>query len=63
MSDQGSRLQGHGVRTFGRPLPSFALGSSEGTAGTDLCKGLTFSDAFVDAWAGRSCSQIWGLPA
>ena len=58
MSDQGSRLQGHGVRTFGRPLPSFALGSSEGTPGTALGKGLTLSDAFANAWAERSCSQM-----
>jgi len=26
--------------------------------GTTLCKGLTFSDASVNAWAERSCSQI-----
>jgi hypothetical protein len=45
VSDQDSRLQGHRVRTYGRPQPSFALGSSEGTPGTDLCKGLIFSDA------------------
>src|ERR1035437_5112102 len=41
------------VRTSGRPQPSFALGSSEGTAGTDLGRWLTSSDAFVDAWAER----------
>ena len=53
-----SGLQGHGVRTSGRPLPSFALGSSEGTPGTDPGKGLTSSDASVNAWAERSCSQM-----
>jgi len=46
------------ARTSGRPQPSFALGSSEGTPGTDLCKGLTFSDASVNAGAERSCSQM-----
>jgi hypothetical protein len=51
VSDRGSRLQGHGVRTSGWPLPSFALGSSEGTPGTDLGKGLSLSDAFANAWA------------
>src|ERR1039458_10330576 len=51
----GTRLR---VRTSGSPQPSFALGSSEGTAGTDLGRWLTSSDAFVDAWAERSCSQM-----
>src|ERR1035437_8954768 len=58
VSDQDSRLQGHRVRTSGRPQPSFALGSSEGTPGTDLGKGLTLSDAFVNAGAERSCSNL-----
>ena len=57
MSDQGSRLQGHGVRNSGRPQPSFVLGSTEGTPGTALCKGPTPSDTSVNAWAERSCSQ------
>src|ERR1035438_4203901 len=56
--DCGARLQSHRVRTSGSPQPSFAPGSSEGTPRTDLCKGLTSSDAFVNAWAERSCSQM-----
>ena len=46
------------VQLSERAQPSFALGSTEGTPGTALCKGLTSSDAFVNAWAERSCSQL-----
>jgi hypothetical protein len=43
---------------LGRSPVSFALGSSEGTPGIDLGRGLTSSDASVNAWAERSCSQM-----
>ena len=39
------------------PNPALCLGS-EGTPGTALGKGLTLSDAFANAWAERSCSQM-----
>ena len=58
MSDQDSRLQGHRVRTSGRPQQLCARKFRGGTPGTALCRGLTFSDASVNAWAERSCSQI-----
>jgi hypothetical protein len=57
------RLQGHGVRNSGRPQPSFALGSTEGTPGTALCKRPTPSDTSVNAWAERSCSQMYSHTA
>jgi hypothetical protein len=40
------------------PNPALHSGVQRGTPGTDLCKGLTFSDASVNAWAERSCSQV-----
>jgi hypothetical protein len=64
VSDQDSRLQGHRVRTSGRPQPSFALGSSEGTPGTG--QPWVRADSFgclVNAGAERSCSNLCGNTA
>ena len=44
------------------PLPSFALGSSEGTPGTDLGKGLTRSDTFVNAWVRGHAAKCVATP-
>ena len=40
------------------PNPALRSGVQRGRQGQPLCKGLTFSDAFVNAWAERSCSQV-----
>jgi hypothetical protein len=57
VSDQDSRLQGHRVSTSGRPYLPLHSGVQRGRQGQTWVKGLTFSDAFANAWAERSCSN------
>jgi len=62
------RIRAHGFKVTALEPPAdpyLALrsGVQWGHQGTDLGKGLTSSDTFVNAWAERSCSKVCSPPA